>query len=553
MKIFTQIKTLALVAGMMFATNASATIVSSKVSSGDLVISKVFYSASKKASGSGNYTFDQYVEIYNQRDEDVEIQGMYLALFETENKTSAYTIANLETDPDVKSALSGKLVVKQIFQIPGDKTYTIGAGKSIIICNSAIDHTSLATVGHDLSGADFEVKTTNANYPHNEAVPAMNLIYSAFSAVDYMQFVASGLSSAGVMLLKNNASSIVTAEDKLVTPFGKPTSTTRYALANLYYSIDVVEIIGNNKTSGIDATLKRVNDTYDKGMASTIGTGGGIGETVYRKTAFVMPDGRKVLYDTNNSTTDFTSNTTIQPRAFDEEASGLTENTITIPESGYVLFQPEKSFYGTDDVVFTYITTTVKDHDDITYNECRGKTDLIDKSNFIAISKPGTYKIWYSDAQPTRKITTNAITYATEDNIELTGSKKTRSIYTFYTNSEKTGFQRVENSGTPESPLYNKADFTGKEGVNRLYLELVPNAVSAFYEANGAASAAEFDNIVWHGTTPAKIITDIKGLNPTAVKGQQPKTNGIYDLGGHRVNLMQKGNVYIIDGKKVLK
>lgn len=89
---------------------------------------------------------------------------MYIALFETESKESAYTLANIETDPTVKAALGGKLVVKQIFQIPTDNTYTIGAGKSVIICNSAIDHTELAEAGHNLSGADFEVKTTNTSY-----------------------------------------------------------------------------------------------------------------------------------------------------------------------------------------------------------------------------------------------------------------------------------------------------------------------------------------------------------------------------------------------------
>ena len=44
MKLFTQIKTLALVAGMMFANSANA---ADKPSSGNVVVSKVFYAASK--------------------------------------------------------------------------------------------------------------------------------------------------------------------------------------------------------------------------------------------------------------------------------------------------------------------------------------------------------------------------------------------------------------------------------------------------------------------------------------------------------------------------
>lgn len=55
MKISTTMKSLALVAGLMMASNANATIAYNKVSSGDLVISKVYYSGSQKTTGSGNY------------------------------------------------------------------------------------------------------------------------------------------------------------------------------------------------------------------------------------------------------------------------------------------------------------------------------------------------------------------------------------------------------------------------------------------------------------------------------------------------------------------
>jgi hypothetical protein len=370
----------------------------------------------------------------------------------------------------------------------------------------------------------------------------MNLIYSAFSNVDYMQFVATGLSSAGVMLLKNNASSIVTAEDKLVTPFGKPTSTTRYALANPYYAIDVVEIIGNNKTSGIDAALKRVSDTYDKGMASTVGTGGYIGETVYRKTAFVMPDGRKVLYDTNNSTTDFTSNTTIQPRAYDDELSGVTEGSITIPSTGFLVFRPETSVFGESDLTFTYVTANVK-NSDLAYNEYKGTDELLASSIFIVVGTPGTHKVYYSEAQATKKIPSNALTWSDEDSKEFTSaSQKTRIIYKWVDTTEKTGFQRV--AKTAEG-LYNYAEFSGDD---RLYLYITPAMATAFFAANGADSADNLDFLVWHGKKP-----DLTGVKTVDAAVKATATGAIYDINGNKVNLMQKGNVYIIDGKKVLK
>lgn len=540
MKFFTQIKTLALVAGMIMTSNANATITPTKVSSGDLVIGKVFYSASKKAGGSGNYVAGQYIEIYNNREEEVEITGMYVALVESESATSAYTQAAIEADADLKAKLGGKVVVKQIFQIPTDKTYTIGAGKSIIICNSATDHTAGAVTGHDLSGADFEVKTTNANYPHNDAVPAMNLIYTMTPTLDFMNLSYTGTGSASVVLLKNNEKAIVTAEESLVFGRGKTTGN-KFALVNPYYAIDAVEILGNVKNKGVDATLKRFSDTYDAGYASTEGTGGYLGETVYRKTAFNMPDGRKVLYDTNNSSVDFKSSTTIQPRAYDDELSGVTEATITIPSTGFFVFRPEKSVFGENDLTFTYLTANAK-NSDVTYNESEGAEELLAASNFIVVGQPGTHKVVYSEAQPTKKIPSNLLTWSEEDTKELTGGQKTRSIYKWVCTAEKAGFQRVPKTA---EGLYNYATFSGDD---RLYLTLTTAMVDAFYAANDATSAADFDFIKWHGTTP--VITDVQTVEAAA---KAPASNAIYNIMGSKVNLLQKGNVYIIDGKKVLK
>ncbi len=541
MKIFTQIKTLALVAGMMLTSNANATIASNKVSSGDLVISKVFYSASKNASGSGNYIAGQYIEIYNNREEEVEISGMYVALVESESAASAYTQAAIEADADLKSMLGGKIVVKQIFQIPTDKTYTVGAGKSIIICNSAIDHTTGAVTGHDLSGADFEVKTTNAKYPHNDAVPAMTLVYTMTPTLDFMNLSYTGTSSAGVVLLKNNAAAIVTAEESLVFGRGKTTGN-KFALVNPYYAIDAVEILGNVKSKGVDATLKRLNDTYDAGIASTTAEGGYNGETVYRKTAFVMADGRKVLYDTNNSSVDFQASATIQPRAFDEEPAGLTEGTITIPATGYLVFRPEKSVFGEKDLTFTYITVNAK-NSDLAYNEYKGTDELLASSNFIVVGTPGTHKVYYSEAQATKKIPSNALTWSDEDSKEFTSaSQKTRIIYKWVDTTEKTGFQRV--AKTAEG-LYNYAEFSGDD---RLYLYITPAMATAFFAANGADSADNLDFLVWHGKKP-----DLTGVKTVDAAVKATATGAIYDINGNKVNLMQKGNVYIIDGKKVLK
>jgi hypothetical protein len=249
-----------------------------------------------------------------------------------------------------------------------------------------------------------------------------------------------------------------------------------------------------------------------------------------------------VLYDTNNSSVDFQSSSTIQPRAYDDELSGVTEASITIPETGYLVFRPETSVFGESDLTFTYVTANAK-NSDLTYNEFKGTDELLANTNFIVIGQPGTHKVYYSEAQASKKIPSNALTWSDEDSKEFTSaSQKTRIIYKWVDTTEKTGFQRV--AKTAEG-LYNYAEFSGDD---RLYLYITPAMATAFFAANGADSADNLDFLVWHGKKP-----DLTGVKTVDAAVKATATGAIYDINGNKVNLMQKGNVYIIDGKKVLK
>ena len=496
MKIFNKIKMLALVAGMMMTSNANAQEVK-KPDSGSILISKVYY-AGGKVNGS-NYQLDLYVELYNNTADIVDVSGMYLGLLESDAAASAYTAEAVEADESL-SSFKGKAVLKQIFQLPGstDAPFTLEPGKSILVCSSAIAHDG----GKDLSGAEVEVKTTNSKYAHSETAQEAKLIYTYAATVDFMNLNPAG--PASMVLLKNNASAIKAADEDLVFARGKDKGS-KYALANLYYCVDAVDILANNKTKSIDATTKRFSTTgtYDTGYTSTTTGGTYVGETLYRKTAFITKDGRKVLYDTNNSSVDFQCSATVLPREYDEEVQGMTEVEITIPETGYLVFRPEKNVCAGDDVTFSYLTGNKK-NSDLTYNEFKGSEELLAASNFIVVGRPGTHKVLYSEAQPTKKIPTNMLTWSEEDSKELTGSQATRSIYKWVNTAEKVGLQRVP--ATAEGK-YNYATFSGED---RLYITLTADMVNAFYAANGADSAENFEFIVWHGSQPAAV-EDIKG------------------------------------------
>ena len=54
----------------------------------------------------------------------------------------------------------------------------------------------------------------------------------------------------------------------------------------------------------------------DAGFTSVNSVNGKSGEKLVRKTLVVMPDGRKILKDTNNSANDFECTTSISPRNY---------------------------------------------------------------------------------------------------------------------------------------------------------------------------------------------------------------------------------------------
>ena len=159
MKISTSIKTLALAAGMLFAFGQNSEAKLQKPSGGssssNLVISKVFYSGSTRLNGATpkNYMLVQFVELYNNSSDTLDISGLYVAFPNSDGAAAAWTAADMATEH------KDSIVVKQIFQIPTDKTYSLNPGSSIVIANSAIDHSQIAEGNIDLSGADFEVKT----------------------------------------------------------------------------------------------------------------------------------------------------------------------------------------------------------------------------------------------------------------------------------------------------------------------------------------------------------------------------------------------------------
>lgn len=257
-----------------------------------LLISKIYYAGTKDYKNK-NYQAAQYIEFYNNSDDAVTIDGMYIGLIETES-TPAYMLGKT---PDY-------IYLKQLFRFPIGANKVVPAGSTVVITNSAIDHTANNDV--DLSGADFEAYSQKANT--SPEVPDLDLMYTAFPAITNMNI---STSEAGVVLIKTEED--VTVWEKVYAD-GK-SKGTQYLKTPVKYVIDGVEAMKNTTSGTPNVTNKRLYEHIDAGYTFISAVNGRNGEVVCRK-VLREENGRVVLQETNNSSQDFQVLKGILPRQF---------------------------------------------------------------------------------------------------------------------------------------------------------------------------------------------------------------------------------------------
>ncbi|WP_262278980.1 DUF4876 domain-containing protein [Hallella absiana] len=270
-----------------------------------LVISKVFYAGMKDVNKK-NYLAAQYIELYNQGDEAVDIAGMYLGLVES-NASPAYTLEQIAS-----GFQDSVVVLKQLFRIPAATPHLVNPGQSVVITNSAIDHTANVGTPMNLSDADYEAKDAQGKTLNNPATPALELVYTAFNAISKMNIGQGG--PTGVVLFRSNAA--VNSWQKVYN-YGK-TSGSQWLAAGISQILDGVDILKYKNTGTIDLATKRLLPVIDAGATYIHSASGYNGETVYRKKSTRKgAKGQYILQDTNNSTNDFSVSSTLTPRNYE--------------------------------------------------------------------------------------------------------------------------------------------------------------------------------------------------------------------------------------------
>lgn len=272
-----------------------------------LVIGKIASSCCKD-DNKKNYLADQYIELYNQSDKEIDISGLYIGLVESE-PTPAFTLEQL-----AEKFNSEVVLLRQIFRIPVDADFKVAPGGTVLIANCAIDHTVNASASHNLLSADFDINDTRVKnaFVNNPDVPDLDLIYTYSSGLPYMNLVRGGPNAIVIFRTEDNID-----DWDLTYSYGK-TKGNQWKVLPKKYIIDAVEIL-KNSSKGIDLATKRLYDDLDAGYTNIEAASGYTGEIMYRKTSSRRgKDGHKILQDTNNSTADFKVSTTIGIREYDE-------------------------------------------------------------------------------------------------------------------------------------------------------------------------------------------------------------------------------------------
>ena len=264
-----------------------------------LMISKIYYSGTKDQM-ERNYGTDSYIEIFNNSDEPICIDGKYLGLAESVSP-AAYP-AN--ENPD-------SIYLRQICKFPGNGSeYPVQPGASIVIAaKSARDHRESAQNTVDLSHADFEVKVIEGS--GNPDVPMLPIISNS-TKIQYFNLLNGGPNA--VVLFE-------TDEDVLSWPEvyqrGK-TSGEMFRRIHKSVVIDGVECLKKPAQTDPDVNTKRLQAEIDAGYITITAINGYNHESVDRKVSR-YENGRYYLSDTNNTTADFVVCTDPTPQKYDKE------------------------------------------------------------------------------------------------------------------------------------------------------------------------------------------------------------------------------------------
>ncbi len=271
-------------------TTVSVQLIGSK--SGGLVIREFYY-----AGVPTNYFYDCFIEIYNNSNEAIRVDSLYMG----NTKTAGNTVYGFATEQD-------SVYLAQVFMVPYEGAPRfLQPGESLVLAMDGINHKDdpngnpNSPVNLGVGIADYETYWPYTN-TDADAPDVPNLIH-----------VHAG-STAGFDWLPGNGGTglVIFKTDKFIDLPSRREPPG--SVATLYKAIpisDVLDGVETALTSDVSANYKRLPIAVDAGITAVGARNNG--KSVRRKIKSIV-DGRAIFVDTNNSSSDFEVNDNPSPR-----------------------------------------------------------------------------------------------------------------------------------------------------------------------------------------------------------------------------------------------
>jgi len=239
------------------------------------------------------YQDNSYVELYNNSDTTIYVDGMLLV----RALSLSYDVPTFPCSLYQGFAFDPEGVWARWFaKFPGSGgEYPVAAGSTIVVATDAIDHSAIVPGGMDLRSAQFEM--IGIADVDNPAVPNMIDISEGGSATFSGHGINwQGLNSSLTVLVMPTVTSIL---PRTQLPGSQAAVVVRFPRNR---TLDTRSLHGTY-ASAYPPCTSSVHPNFDRAMA-TLFLGYEFESSSQRRTALVLPNGRKILQHTRSSDAD---------------------------------------------------------------------------------------------------------------------------------------------------------------------------------------------------------------------------------------------------------
>lgn len=289
-----------------------------KNASDDFVIQEIFFAGSQYENGR-SYSGDQYIVVFNNSDKVLYADG--LAILESRLlSTQKYDI--------VPNYISDYFMTQCVYVVPGNGyEHPVEPGKSITICDVGIDHRQINPNSIDLSSADFEWYDVSSSAAvqdiDSESVPNLYKWYCYTNTIWLLH--NRGFKAYAIARMQCDQSTFLSDYEREYS-YVNVTSAGAFDMMGRCYVVPNSWII-DAVQCGVESEhpWNVIDNQLDRGFThcgSTQNDATRYFKSVRRKLLRIESDGRPVLKDSNDSSSDF--NNECVPSVFERQNASIS-------------------------------------------------------------------------------------------------------------------------------------------------------------------------------------------------------------------------------------